>query len=201
MLIEIIILIIIAYLLYLNFFEKQSKIKLTIDDIQITERNKEMLDYIKSLKNVDMDKINYNKFQFYNKKNGKNITKDVLNNNIENEIVITEEINVNPAKNVIDSALIDENKITCSDVKILQNQNYLKNFYYDMYGNVIESNLKDYFIDYMNNYDNNNNTCTGVKTIKGHSAFVIPNQYPTLKYKTNAYNVDWNRIINPLTYY
>lgn len=200
MLTEILLIIAIIVIIYFIFFKKdEKKIKININDIEIVERNKEMEKYIKSLKNVDYDKINYNKFQFFNKRNNKNITKDVLNGNIENEITITEIMNTNPAKNVIDSPLIDENEITCKDVEVLKNPRYLKNFYYDMYGNKIESNLQDYLVDYHFNYDDKN--CRSVNTKKGNSGFIIPNQYPTLKYKTNAYNIDWNRIINPLTYY
>jgi hypothetical protein len=200
MLIEILLIMAIIVVIYFVFYKKdKKKIKINIDDIEIVERSNEMQKYIKSLKNVDLNRINYNKFQFFNKKNNKNITNDVLNGNIENEITITEIMNTNPAKNVIDSVLIDENEITCKDVEILKNPKYLKNFYYDMYGNKIESNLQDYLVDYHFNYDDKN--CRSVNTIKGHSEFIIPNQYPTLKYQTNAYNIDWNRVINPLTYY
>ena len=201
MLIQIFLIIVIICVIYFIFYRTpEKKIKININDIEIVERSNEMQKHIEKLKNVDSDKINYNKFQFFNKKNNKNITNDVLNGNIENEITITELINTNPAKNVIDSVLIDENELTCKDVKVLKNPNYLKNFYYDMYGNKIESSLNDYLMDYHFNYNNDAN-CKSVNTIKGHSEFIIPNQYPTLKYQTNAYNIDWNRVINPLTYY
>ena len=48
-------------------------------------------------------------------------------------------------------------------------------------------------------FNDNNNEGQKVNIIKGKSNFIIPNQFDTLKYQTNAYNIDWNRIINPMT--
>ena len=89
--------------------------------------------------------------------------------------------------------------LDCKDVKVLQRPLYLNNYYYDMYGNKIEASLKDYINDYHIRIDNNNNEGQKVNIIKGKSNFIIPNQFDTLKYQTNAYNIDWNRIVNPMT--
>ena len=92
--------------------------------------------------------------------------------------------------------------LSCNDVAILNNPRYLKNYYLDIFGNNIESNLSDYFADYQTNINKNNKyEAIPVKTNKGNSNMIIPDQYETNKYITNAYNVDWSRIINPNTIY
>ena len=40
-----------------------------------------------------------------------------------------------------------------------------------------------------------------VKVVEGKSDFIIPNQYDRTKHMTNAFNIDWSRIVNPITYY
>jgi hypothetical protein len=92
--------------------------------------------------------------------------------------------------------------LSCDDVAVLNNPRYLKNYYLDIYGNNIESNLSDYFASYQTNINKKNEyQCVPVKTNKGNSNMIIPDQYNTNKYLTNAYNVDWSRIINPNTIY
>jgi len=151
--------------------------------------------------------IMQNKFQFYDTEDGiKNITSNFLNKtqnnnpeNLTNEISITGNIFSNPTFNDIINGFQNTKVLDCTDVKVLKKPLYLNNYYYDMYGNKIESSLKDYFNDYHIRIDNNNNEGQKVNIIKGKSNFIIPNQFDTLKYQTNAYNIDWNRIINPMT--
>ena len=70
-----------------------------------------------------------------------------------------------------------------------------------MGANRIQSNLKDYINDYQIQIDDNEKICQKVDSVKTKSGFIIPDQYPTLKYQTNAYNIDWGRIQNPWTIY
>ena len=79
-------------------------------------------------------------------------------------------------------------------------KNYLKNYYQDMYGNKIDATLKDYFIAYYTLMNNDDNVGLPVNTLIGQSNFIIPDQYKTDSHFTNAYNIDWNRIINPIGY-
>ena len=157
-----------------------------------------------------------NKFQFYNKEYGiDNISDEILssfkdnnnnnNKNIENtpeeNIHIEETINENPAYNSILNTIGNKYIPSCKDVEVLKNKSYLKNYYYDMGANRIQSNLKDYVNDYQIQIDDNNRICQKVDSVKTKSGFIIPDQYPTLKYQTNAYNIDWGRIQNPWTIY
>jgi hypothetical protein len=72
----------------------------------------------------------------------------------------------------------------------------------DIYGNKVESNLLDYFSDYYTNINNDkDDKSIPVKTLIGKPNFIIPDQYNIEKYLTNAYNVDWSRIVNPYTVY
>lgn len=185
-----------------------------IDNLEIIERSPAYQNLIKKLlsnkKEIfteeEMD-IMKNKFQFYDTEDGiKNITSDVLketkNNNPENltnEISITGNIFTNPAFNDILNGFQNTTELDCKDVKVLQRPLYLNNYYYDMYGNKIEASLKDYINDYHIRIDNNNNEGQKVNIIKGNNNFIIPSQFETLKYQTNAYNIDWNRIVNPMT--
>lgn len=185
-----------------------------IDNLEIIERSPAYQNLIKKLlsnkKEIfteeEMD-IMKNKFQFYDTEDGiKNITSDVLKEtkndnpeNLTNEISITGNIFTNPAFNDILNGFQNTTELDCKDVKVLQRPLYLNNYYYDMYGNKIEASLKDYINDYHIRIDNNNNEGQKVNIIKGNNNFIIPSQFETLKYQTNAYNIDWNRIVNPMT--
>jgi hypothetical protein len=79
-------------------------------------------------------------------------------------------------------------------------KNYLKNYYQDLYGNKIDANLSDYFTAYYTLINNNDNIGLPVNTLIGNSNFIIPEQYNYDSHFTNAYNIDWNRIINPIGY-
>jgi len=93
----------------------------------------------------------------------------------------------------------------CFNTGVLRNdepftKNYLKNYYKDLYGNRIEANLSDYFTAYYTLINESDNVGLPVNTQLGKSDFLIPDQYDYNKYFTNAYNIDWDRIINPITY-
>ena len=79
------------------------------------------------------------------------------------------------------------------------NNGYLTDYYYDLEGNNIKSTLKEYI-----NSDKNN-ICEPVKYNKvgngSGSSMIIPNQYDINKDLTNAYDVNWSNVINPLTIY
>lgn len=78
--------------------------------------------------------------------------------------------------------------------------NYLKNYYQDIYGNKIDADLSDYFTAYYTLINNDDNIGLPVNTLIGNSNFIIPDQYKYDSHFTNAYNIDWNRIINPIGY-
>jgi hypothetical protein len=93
----------------------------------------------------------------------------------------------------------------CFNTGVLRNdiptvKNYLKNYYQDIYGNRIEANLLDYFVAYRTLINNEDNVGFPVNTQIGNSNFIIPDQFEYQNQLTNAYNIDWDRIINPLTY-
>lgn len=79
------------------------------------------------------------------------------------------------------------------------NNGYLTDYYYDLEGNNIKSTLKEY----INSYENNN--CEPVKYNKvgngSGSSMIIPDLYDINKNLTNAYDVNWSDVINPLTIY
>lgn len=102
----------------------------------------------------------------------------------------------------------DINQITepnCFNTGVLNSnipnvKNYLKNYYQDIYGNKIDANLSDYFTAYYTLINQDNNDGLPVNTMIGHSDFIIPDQYKFDSKLTNAYNIDWSRIINPISY-
>jgi len=172
-----------------------------------------------------------NTTQFYNVENNviENITSRVNNNNNNNNINNSDNMNlfVNPIINnnnnngnnnnttdeinITDSYLnspIDYNKSSsindCNDIVLNDNScsNKLDNYYRDIFGNKIQSSMNDYITTYNTTIDETNATkCRYVKTLKGNNDFIIPNQYEFEKYWTNAYNVDYSRVINPMTIY
>jgi hypothetical protein len=78
----------------------------------------------------------------------------------------------------------------------------LNNYYYDLEGNNIKSTLQQYKDENINNdkcvpitYTNAN-----IKnTIK--NSMIIPNTYNINNDLTNVYDVDWSKVLNPLTIY
>ena len=200
LLVIIIILVIISILLFKKYKNK---------DLVIINRNKEAQTLINEvLKKKEQNfteaelKVLKNNTQFFNDVNNENITKNIINEKTQiplSENTVISHINTNPSLNVI---LNNNNQdLTFSDVAMLKDKDYLKNFYYDMYGNRINATLKDYYVNYLTNIDNKNEVCNKVDIVKGYSGFIIPDMYPLKKYQTNAYNIDYSRIINPMTIY
>ena len=199
---------------------------LNIDNTFILKRPKEYTNYISNLiddkKYIfsdDQIKILKNNTQFYDvtdPDNIKNISDKIYNmsNNLDNQTELISD-SVNNDNLIEDSNLEYENIINnlqkninnniepnCVNTAILNNSKYLKNYYMDIYGNNINSDLSDYFTDYYTNINSSNpnkHKNIPVETIKGKSNFIIPDQYNTQKLLTNAYNIDWSRIINPHT--
>lgn len=221
MLILFIVLLIVVLLYIYNTYQNNNTKNIDtfkLDNIEIIKRTPEYQKLIEKLLNdkkqffTDEEiKVMKNKFQFYNTEYGiDNISDEILsifknndfnNNDVDNNIYIQETINENPAYNSILNTIGDKYIPSCKDIEVLKNKDYLKNYYYDMEANKIKSNLKDYINDYQIQIDSNNNISQKVDTVKTPSGFIIPDQYPTLKYQTNAYNIDWSRIQNPLTIY
>ena len=211
MIIILLVLIIILFLLYYQYSYKKKDYdniyKIKLDNIEIIKRTPEYQNLIDKLINdkkqlFTKEEIEAmkNKFQFYNKEYGiDNISDEILssfkdnnnnnNKNIENtpeeNIHIEETINENPAYNAILNTIGNKYIPSCKDVEVLKNKSYLKN----------------YVNDYQIQIDDNNRICQKVDSVKTKSGFIIPDQYPTLKYQTNAYNIDWGRIQNPWTIY
>ena len=108
-------------------------------------------------------------------------------------------------KNKLDDDIVKSSSYKGNKIDVLENKNYLKNYYFDIFGNRIESNLEDYFANYYltinNEYGKEPKEAIKTNIIEGSPYFIIPNQYNNNKHMTNAYNVDWSRIINPRTYY
>ena len=97
---------------------------------------------------------------------------------------------------------IDNIQINCDNTNVLKDNDYLKNYYIDIDGNNIKASLKDYFSNYYAQINGNNeNKCIKVNTKQIGNYMFIPDQFDTQKYLTNAYNIDYNRIINPWTIY
>ncbi len=82
---------------------------------------------------------------------------------------------------------------------VLSDPKYLKNYYLDLYGNNVKSDLIDYYTAYYTTINKDLDECLPVDTLVGKPNFIIPDQYSIEKYLTNAYNVDWSRIVNPYT--
>ena len=82
---------------------------------------------------------------------------------------------------------------------VLSDPKYLKNYYLDLYGNNVKSDLIDYYTAYYTTINKDLDECLPVDTLIGKPNFIIPDQYSINKYLTNAYNVDWSRIVNPYT--
>ena len=196
---------------------------INIDDLVIIKREPVDIKLInenikkKSFMFTDDEIKSYqNPNQIYNVKNNdiKNISekfyvtcKNDATYNYSNNIIeddITEYTNLE--KKLYES-VEETNKIDCENIKNLifnktnNRPKYMNNYYWDIYGNRIESELIDYYADYNTNINTiQEKECIPVVTKKGQSDFIIPDQYNTEKYLTNAYNIDYSRIINPYTY-
>jgi hypothetical protein len=200
-----------------------------IDDMYIIKRGKEYEKYINKLIdknkkyfNKEELKILKNKFQFYNIKDKddiKNISNQIYGNcknklkdanvnindpdediSLDNIELLNDPSYFKTLKQINNN--IDEIKINCDNTNVLKDNDYLKNYYIDVDGNNIKASLKDYFADYYAQInEKKEDKCIKVNTKKIGNYMFIPNQFDTQKYLTNAYNIDYNRIINPWTIY
>ena len=221
----IIILIIIYNLLYIQPIEKfQSKntpIDFNIDELEIIKRTPEYLKFIDNLINKKKDlftdkelEILKKEYQFYIKNNKiQNISNNIYNNYLVNDtdnddIFSNEYDDIFAYNNIVYNKIYKNLKkdvkninINNNDILVLNDDKYLKNYYWDIYGNKIKSNMIDYFTDYYSTIHKNPKECKSVDTIKVASNFIIPDQYENNKDLTDAYTIDFSRIINPLTIY
>ena len=116
---------------------------------------------------------------------------DIDSTNEYNNIIKQFETNI---KNTI--------KPDCVNSCVMSDPKYLKNYYLDVYGNQVQSTLTDYFADYYTNINTKDpKEAIPVDTLKGNSNFIIPDQYSIQNKFTNAYNIDWSRIVDPYTIY
>ncbi len=200
-----------------------------IDDMYIIKRGKEYNKYInklidknKKFFNEEEYKILKNRFQFYNikdKENIKNISNQIYGNcknklknmninlndpdedvDVDNLELLSDPSYFNTLRKINNN--IDDIKINCDNTNVLEDDDYLKNYYIDINGNNIKATLKDYFAGYFAEINQKNeDKCIKVNTKPVGNYMFIPNQFDTQKYLTNAYNIDYNRIINPWTIY
>lgn len=207
-----------------NNFEKDS-CDLDIDKIRINRRNEsyeklinKLINEKSILFNKDQIKIMKNKNQYYSDDYGniKNISEEIyshckndFDSNLNNNSKVTQKKYPNTEydyiKNMLGNNISNASSYKDNKIKVLENENYLKNYYRDVFGNKIKSNLTDYYANYFvtidNKYGEESKEAIKVDIEPGNSSFVIPNQYYNNKHMTNAYNIDWSRIINPITYY
>ena len=151
-----------------------------------------------------------NTFDFNNDKNNEIKVIEENFNNIDdlsnfNDIVDVSSKEYTDIKNMLSNDIKQFIGPNCFNTGVLKQnipliKNYLKNYYQDLYGNKVDAELKDYFIAYYTLMNNPNDVGLPVDTLVGTSDFIIPDQYKTDSNFTNAYNIDWNRIINPISY-
>lgn len=204
--------------------------KIDIDDMVIINRNPEYVKLIDKLiddkKFIFTDeelKTLKNPNQFYQVKDGqvKNISDQfynkcdpyldtVVNRDTEyfNNLSDNEKLSLQSStlyNNIIGELKKDvENTLPpdCLNTAVLTNPKYLKNYYMDIFGNKVKADLSDYFANYYTTInEDQSKEAIPVQTLIGKPNFIIPEQYNIEKYFTNAYNVDWSRIVNPLTIY
>jgi len=220
----IIIVFIILYFINYKIYNNNQKCDLenfNIDDAVIINRspeyskliNKEIdnKEFLFTKKQLDILK---NKQQIYEKK-GNNITNisekifDTCKNDIDyyNDDYTPNIINnydnqfTNNIIKDLEKDISNTIKPNCYNTEILNDEKYLNDYYLDVFGNNIKSDLKNYFANYYTTINkSNDNKTIPVTTQIGKSDFLLPDQFNTEKEFTNAYNINWNRIINPLTY-
>jgi hypothetical protein len=182
------------------FNEEQIKILKNQQQIFNIKKNKEQ-DVIDNISNIiyqSTDKLD--NIPINNNPNNQNIQTDFGDEIIDLSNKEYQKI-TNMLKNDIEQ-IIEPNSFNTGVLKndIEQIKNYLDNYYQDVYGNRVDASLKDYFIAYYTLINSNDNVGFPVNTQIGKSNFLIPDQYQFNSHLTNAYNIDWNRIINPLGY-
>jgi hypothetical protein len=161
---------------------------------------KNKLDSPVGLSNSYFDGVN-NKYMYPN-------DRKTLSTNSDSDLSSEEQLELNSSNEYNKIIKTFENNIKntikpdCVNSCVMSDPKYLKDYYLDMYGNRIMSTLTDYFADYYTNINNNQQKeAIPVTTQKRTSEFIIPDQYTIQNYFTNAYNVDWSRVVNPYTIY
>lgn len=205
------------------FKKSNDKCNLDIDNLYIYDRDKNYNKYIGKVidenNNINYSKedieIMKNKHQFYNLDDKKNISNLVMGKcknsygggsyDLGGGSYYGYNSNVSGGFN----SDVDE-VMGYGDVKgsIIENENKnekgicdynLNNYYYDLKGNNIKSTLQEYRKNI-----NNSDECipiTYTNDTKKNSDMIIPNTYDINKDLTNAYDVNWSKVLNPLTIY
>lgn len=202
--------------------------EIDLDDLVIINRNPEYIKLIDKLidekKFIFTDeqlKILKNPNQFYEVKDGKvknvselfyrdcaNQLDSVTGQKTEFFENLKEEEKLDLVSSKEYNKIIDEFKKNISNTlppditnsAVLSDPKYLRNYYLDFYGNNVKSDLIDYYTAYYTTINKENpKECIPVETAIGKPNFIIPDQYNIVKYLTNAYNIDWSRIVNPNT--
>jgi hypothetical protein len=207
-----------------------------IDKMHIIKREPEYQKLINNLINEkryiftdDELKILKNKFQIYNVSDTdiQNITKimmlncknklDTLSDNYELTPEELEEVKYNIFNNVqyeqildnLDTKEKDFNDLNCENTKFL-NLNNQKNYYYDLFGNNIISDTKQYMANYYSTINSNDNKyCIPVKTVpvKKPQAYnindlpITDKPYFSNPFKIQPLNEDYTDYIIPIQYY
>lgn len=174
-----------------NFIFNEQQIKVLKNPQQIfTVKNN-----LNDIKNIS-DLIYTNcKGKLDNDING-TLNDDIINYSDKNYDLISKEL-INDIEKTIEPNFFNTGVLRNN---IPFSKNYLKNYYKDIYGNRVKSDLSDYFTAYYTLINEDNNIGFPVNTEIGKSNFLIPDQYNTDKHFSNAYNIDWDRIINPISY-
>ena len=180
-----------------------------IFDISNNKENKENEDNKVNISNISdtvylncKNELNKNTFDF-NNNDDDIINKENFDNS--NNLIDVSDKEYTDIKNMLKNDISQLIGPNCFNTGVLKQnipliKNYLKNYYQDLYGNKIDADLKDYFIAYYTLINNNDNIGLPVNTLIGTSNFIIPDQYKYDSGFTNAYNIDWDRIINPISY-
>jgi hypothetical protein len=126
-------------------------------------------------------------------------------NNNDNDLINVSDKEYNNIVNMLKNDIKQFIGPNCFNTGVLKKnipliKNYLKNYYRDLYGNKIEADLSNYFTAYYTLINENDDIGLPVNTLIGKSNFIIPDQYNHNSHFTNAYNIDWERIINPISY-
>lgn len=154
--------------------------------------------YINCKNNLDNQLDN----EYFSPNSQNNIPRQFDNDDILNDVsdLQYEKIKKNLKNDISNIGDITIQSIGAIDPTIPFNKNYLNNYYLDIYGNRVNAKLSDYIAGYYTLINQNNDVGLPVKTQIGHSNFIIPDQYNYDKHFTNGYNIDWDRIINPIGY-
>lgn len=201
------------YIKYINKLIDEKKFMFTDKQLEVLKNPNQFYLINKSDGSNDVNNISYKMYkncagQFDTPVNSTNSYFDGTESSKSSDSSSQEQLEINSSKEYNKIIQQFEKNITntlkpdCTNSCVMSDPKYLKNYYLDMWGNRVMANLTDYFADYYTNINTPNPTeAIPVTTQKGTSEFIIPDQYPIQNYFTNAYNVDWSRVVNPYTIY